>query len=91
MQFVVGLVLAVVMLAWGLPHFAHTTWADVWHVMSGVPLSTLFALTFLMVAGLWLYTFTFTGSLPGLTHLQAMSAVHRSGTCCLVAAPPASS
>ena len=71
-QFVVGLVLAVVMLAWGLPHFAHTTWADVWHVMSGVPLSTLFALTFLMVAGLWLYTFTFTGSLPGLTHLQAM-------------------
>ncbi|MDQ2782643.1 MAG: hypothetical protein M3Y26_08955, partial [Actinomycetota bacterium] len=33
LQVVLGLGLAVALLGWALPHFAHTTWADVWSVL----------------------------------------------------------
>ena len=68
---VVGLGLAVGLLGWALPYFAHTTWADVWAVLQGIPATTAFGLFLLMVFGLWLYTFTITGSLPHLPHLKA--------------------
>jgi len=69
---VVGIALAVALLAWALPHFAKTSWADVWRVLSAVPLPTLLGLFGLMLGGLWLYTFTFTGSLPYLAHHKAL-------------------
>jgi uncharacterized membrane protein YbhN (UPF0104 family) len=71
LQFVGGLALAVGLLGWALPYFAHTTWADVWAVLRGIPATTAFGLFLLMVLGLWLYTFTFTGSLPHLPHVKA--------------------
>jgi uncharacterized membrane protein YbhN (UPF0104 family) len=71
LQFVGGLGLAVGLLGWALPYFAHTTWADVWAVLRGIPATTAFGLFLLMVLGLWLYTFTFTGSLPHLPHVKA--------------------
>ena len=71
-QFVVGIGLAVFLLWWGLPRVAHTTWSDVWALLTQLQASTLFGLTVLMIAGLWLVTFLYTGSLRGLTHLQAM-------------------
>ena len=72
LQGVIGLGLAAVLLIWGLPHFAKTTWADIWEVIGGVP--PLYAVGFqvLMLLGLWSYTFTFTGSLRGLTHSKAL-------------------
>jgi hypothetical protein len=70
-QVVVGLGLAVGLLGWALPYFAHTTWSDVWAVLRGIPATTAFGLLLLMVLGLWLYTFTFTGSLPHLPHGKA--------------------
>ncbi|HET7762454.1 MAG TPA: lysylphosphatidylglycerol synthase transmembrane domain-containing protein [Phycicoccus sp.] len=72
LQFGFGLVLAVVLLVWGLPHFAKTSWGDIWHVIRSIPLSHALAFQGLMLAGLWCYTFTFTGSLRGLTHGKAL-------------------
>lgn len=71
LQVVLGLGLAVSLLGWALPYFAHTTWADVWAVLQGIPATTALGLFLLMVLGLWLYTFTFTGSLPHLQHVKA--------------------
>jgi uncharacterized membrane protein YbhN (UPF0104 family) len=71
LQVVGGLGLAVGLLGWALPYFAHTTWADVWAVLRGIPATTAFGLFLIMVLGLWLYTFTFTGSLPHLPHVKA--------------------
>lgn len=69
---VVGVALAVVLLWWALPHFAHTSWGAVWQALTAVPVLSVVGLFGLMIAGLWLYTFTFTGSLPGLSHARAM-------------------
>jgi len=71
LQVVGGLGLAVGLLGWALPYFAHTTWADVWAVLRGIPATTAFGLFLIMVLGLWLYTFTFTGSIPHLPHVKA--------------------
>ncbi|WP_347351625.1 lysylphosphatidylglycerol synthase transmembrane domain-containing protein [Intrasporangium sp.] len=71
-QFVIGVGLAVFLLWWGLPRVAHTTWTDVWHLLSQLHAGTVAGLTVLMISGLWLVTFLYTGSLKGLGHLQAM-------------------
>ncbi|HET6968449.1 MAG TPA: lysylphosphatidylglycerol synthase transmembrane domain-containing protein, partial [Ornithinibacter sp.] len=71
-QTVVGLGLAAALLIWGLPHFAKTSWGDIWEVMRSVPLSSAIGFQLLMLAGLWSYTFTFTGSLRGLSHSKAL-------------------
>ena len=42
-----------------------------WAVLQGIPATTAFGLFLLMVLGLWLYTFTITGSLPHLPHVKA--------------------
>jgi uncharacterized membrane protein YbhN (UPF0104 family) len=72
LQTVVGLGLAAAMLIWGLPYFAKTSWADIWSVIRTIPLSHALAFQALMLIGLWCYTFTFTGSLHGLSHLKAL-------------------
>jgi uncharacterized membrane protein YbhN (UPF0104 family) len=72
LQFGLGLGLAVVLLVWGLPHFAKTSWADIWHVIRSIPLSHALAFQGLMLLGLLSYTFTFTGSLRGLSHGKAL-------------------
>jgi uncharacterized protein (TIRG00374 family) len=71
-QFVVGIGLAVFLLWWGLPRIAHTTWTEVWALLSQLQWGTVLGLTVLMISGLWLVTFLYTGSLRGLTHYQAM-------------------
>ncbi len=72
LQFGLGLGLAVVLLVWGLPHFAKTSWGDIWHVIRSIPFSHALAYQALMLLGLWSYTFTFTGSLRGLSHHKAL-------------------
>lgn len=71
-QGVVGLGLAAVLLIWGLPHFAKTSWGDIWGVMRSVPLTSAIGFQLLMLVGLWSYTFTFTGSLRGLSQSKAL-------------------
>ena len=71
-QAVIGIGLAAVLLVWGLPHFAKTSWGEIWDVIRTVPLSMALLFQVIMLAGLWSYTFTFTGSLRGLTHSKAL-------------------
>jgi uncharacterized membrane protein YbhN (UPF0104 family) len=72
LQFSLGLTLAVVLLVWGLPHFAQTSWGEIWDVIRSIPLTHAVFFQVLMLLGLWSYTFTFTGSLHGLTHGKAL-------------------
>lgn len=71
-QMVIGLALAAALLIWGLPYFAQTTWADMWQIIRTIPLGPGAALFLLVLLGLYFYTFTFTGALPGLTHGKAL-------------------
>jgi uncharacterized membrane protein YbhN (UPF0104 family) len=72
LQAVVGLGLAAVLLVWGLPYFAQTSWDEIWQHVRAVPLSQVLGFQALMLAGLWCYTFTFTGALRGLSHSKAL-------------------
>jgi len=72
LQGVVGLAVAAFLLGWGLPHFAGTSWPEVFRVLAHVGARTAAGLLLLMLGGLWLYTFTLTGSLPGLSHPRAL-------------------
>ncbi|MEO7070978.1 MAG: lysylphosphatidylglycerol synthase transmembrane domain-containing protein [Nostocoides sp.] len=68
----VGLGLAIGLLVWGLPFFAKTSWTDVWHVVQHIPFSHAVGYQALMVVGLYCYTFTITGAMPGLSHPRAL-------------------
>ena len=72
LQAVIGLGLAAALLIWGLPYFAKTSWPEIWAQMRAVPLSHVIGFQVLMLAGLWCYTFTFTGALRGLSHSKAL-------------------
>lgn len=71
-QGVLGVLLAIVLVVWGLPKVAHTTWGAVFETLSHLGFGSVMMLFGLMCLGLWSYTFTLTGSLPGLRHLQAL-------------------
>ncbi|EAP97310.1 hypothetical protein JNB_17608 [Janibacter sp. HTCC2649] len=68
---VLGLGLAVALLGWGFPRFAHTTWGKVWEQVQMVSAWQSVGFLGLVLVGLGCYTFTFTGSLPGLSHWRA--------------------
>ncbi len=72
LEAVVGLGLAAVLLVWGLPFFAKTSWTDIWANVRAVPLGHVLGFQVLMLVGLWSYTFTFTGALRGLSHSKAL-------------------
>ena len=71
-QGAVGLGLAAFLLVWGLPHFGHTTWGAVWHILRQVPPTTDALMVVGVMLGLYCYTLTLTGSMPGLRHWQAL-------------------
>lgn len=71
LQVVAGFALSAVLLIWGLPHFAQTTWGEVWAIVDNLSLGRGLAFLGLVLLGLWCYTFTLTGSMPGLSHLRA--------------------
>ncbi len=69
---VLGLTMAGLLLGSGLPLVAQTGWRQIGDHLSQLgPLAAL-ELFGLVVVGLWCYTFTLTGSLPGLRHVQAL-------------------
>ena len=72
LQVTLGLGLAVAMLWWGLPHFAKTSWSEVWNVLRTVPTWKAALFMGLVVAGLYCYTFVMTGAMHGLGHLRAL-------------------
>lgn len=72
LQICLGLGLAIGMLWWGLPHFAKTSWSEVFHVLGTVPPWKAALFIGLVVAGLYCYTFVMTGAMPGLSHTRAL-------------------
>ncbi len=72
LNLVIGLGLAISLLVWGLPFFAKTSWSDVWKVVQHIPFSHALGYQALMVVGLYCYTFTITGAMPGLSHPRAL-------------------
>ncbi len=72
LQVVVGLGLAVVLLVWGLPFFAQTSWSEVFTVLRRVTGWELTLFLALEVLGLYCYTFVMTGAMPGLGHTRAL-------------------
>jgi uncharacterized membrane protein YbhN (UPF0104 family) len=71
-QAMLGMVLAIVLVIWWLPRVAKTTWGAVFLTLGNVGFGSVLMLFGLMCLGLWCYTFTLTGSLPGLRHVQAI-------------------
>jgi uncharacterized membrane protein YbhN (UPF0104 family) len=71
-QGVIGMLMAITIVVWWLPRIAGTTWSAVFLTLSHVGLDSVLRLFVLMCLGLWGYTFTLTGSLPGLRHVQAL-------------------
>jgi len=67
-----GILLGVVLVVWWLPRIGQTTWSAVFLTLSRVGPGSVMMLFGLMCLGLWSYTFTLAGSLPGLSHLKAL-------------------
>ena len=72
LQVVIGLALAAALLIWGLPHFAKTSWGEIWAIVRTVTWTNIVLYQGLMLLGLYAYTFTFTGALRGLSHGKAL-------------------
>ncbi|GAA1152497.1 lysylphosphatidylglycerol synthase transmembrane domain-containing protein [Ornithinicoccus hortensis] len=72
LQSLVGFAIAGALLVWGLPRVAETTWPEIGHQLTlvGWPVAAL--MMALMLIGLYCYTYTLIGSLPGLTHFRAL-------------------
>lgn len=70
-EIVVGFGLTAFLLGWGLPHFAKTSWTAVWAIVARLSPGQAGLYLLLVLVGLWCYTFTFTASLPGLSHGRA--------------------
>ncbi|MHB8273334.1 MAG: lysylphosphatidylglycerol synthase transmembrane domain-containing protein [Dermatophilaceae bacterium] len=71
-QAALGMLLATVLVVWWLPKIAQTTWSAVFDTLSQVGFGAVMMLFGLMCLGLWYYTFTLAGSMPGLRHVQAL-------------------
>lgn len=71
-QALLSLGLAAGLLVWFLPRITHTTWSEIWGTVTGIGWLTFFGLLAMMFTGLYCYTFTLMGSLPGLTHGRAL-------------------
>lgn len=73
-QILASMALAVGLLGWGLPYLTETSWSTILGIIIGIGWPAFFGLLGLMFVGLYCYTFTLTGSLPGLRHSQAILA-----------------
>lgn len=71
-QSLVGFSVASLLLVFGLPRIAGTTWPQIGAQMQLVGPGPAVAMAILLITGLYCYTFTLIGSLPGLSHLRAL-------------------
>jgi uncharacterized protein (TIRG00374 family) len=68
-----SLALAVALLVWGLPRIAGVGWAEIAEPLRHLPVAALILLAGLQLSALLAFTFTITGSLPGINHRQALT------------------
>lgn len=69
---VLGLVVAVLLIAYGLPYFLATSWDEIGAELARTTWTEALLMSALLVAGLFCYTWVLIGSLPGLGHVQAL-------------------
>lgn len=69
---VLGLALSGVLIVYGMPLVLDTTWAEIGTQLARVRPGSAALMALLLVAGLFCYTWVLMGSLPGLSHLQAL-------------------
>lgn len=69
---IAGVSLAAVLIIFVLPWVGGVTWHEIFVSFRKVGWLTCVELFALVVLGLWCYTFTLTGSLPGLSHIRAL-------------------
>lgn len=72
LQSVVGLVVVVLLLSYGLPYLLDTSWDAIWAQLSRVRAGTALLMGALLLGGLFCYTWVVIGSLPGVGHVQAL-------------------
>jgi uncharacterized membrane protein YbhN (UPF0104 family) len=72
-QVLASFVIVGVLFAKVLPRVTGTDGHEIWHHLSRLSAMQLGALLVVWAAGLWAYTWVLTGSLPGLTHGQALT------------------
>lgn len=78
-QSVLGLTFATLLVLFVLPRVADSSWSEILHRMSLVGVGAAVFMVGLKLVGLYCYTFTLTGSLPGLSHRRALM-VNASGS-----------
>ncbi len=71
-QAALGMTLAALLIGFGMPLLARTGWDEIGGHLANLGALTALELFGLVVVGLWSYTFTLTGSLPGLSHGRAL-------------------
>ena len=71
-QSVVGFAIALALLIFGMPLVVGTTWTEIGAQLSMVGWQASAVMLGLMLAGLYCYTYTLIGSLPGLSHIRAL-------------------
>ncbi|WP_161937813.1 lysylphosphatidylglycerol synthase transmembrane domain-containing protein [Serinicoccus chungangensis] len=69
---VLGTTVAVLLIAFGLPSFLDTSWAQIGAQLGRIRPGTAVVMAGLLLGGLFSYTWVLMGSLPGLGHLQAL-------------------
>ena len=68
-----ALALAAGLIAVVLPKAAGTNWTEAVDVLGRLRPLDVLLITGLWAAGLWLYTFVYTGSMPGISHSKALA------------------
>ena len=72
-QVLVSFVVVGLLFAFVLPRVTGADGHDVLHRLSQLSTAQIIVLVVVWMAGLYAYTFVLCGSLPGLTHLQALT------------------
>ena len=70
---VISIAAAAALLAWLLPRIAGVSWAQIVAPLTALSPGLLLLCAVLQLTALWLFTFTITGSLPGIRHGQALT------------------
>lgn len=68
-----ALALGAALIAFALPQAAGTDWSQAIAALASLRPLDIALITLLWAVGLWLYTFVYTGSLPGLRHSQSLA------------------
>ncbi|MDP3971981.1 MAG: hypothetical protein Q8P61_03610, partial [Candidatus Nanopelagicales bacterium] len=68
-----SLAVAALMLAVFFPKVSGAAWSESWAALMGLGWGNVLGITAVWLIGLWIYTWVYTATLPGLAHGQALA------------------